>query len=138
MVRNEPETIKKMIVALREGWRAYLDDPAAANAVMAKLNREMDARTFAESAAIQAPLIETAETQATALGDMTSARWQDLAKQLVDLDVIKTAGAAEEAFISINRLPGGAAAAPAAGSAAAPAGSASAPAGSASAPAAPR
>lgn len=104
MVRNDPETIKKMIIALREGWRAYLDDPAAANAVMGKLNREMDAKTFAESAAIQKPLIETADTKATALGDMTAARWQSLAQQLVDLAVIKKAPAAEEAFISFDRL----------------------------------
>ena len=40
-----------MILALREGWRSYLDDPAATNAVMGKLNREMDAKTFADAAA---------------------------------------------------------------------------------------
>jgi NitT/TauT family transport system substrate-binding protein len=43
MVRNQPEKVRAMIAALREGWRSYLDNPAAANAVMAKLNHEMDA-----------------------------------------------------------------------------------------------
>jgi len=104
MVRNEPETVKKMIVALRAGWRTYLDDPAPTNAVMGQLNREMDAKTFADSAGIQKPLIETAETKQSALGEMTAARWDALAKQLVDLAVIKKAPPAQEAFVSLERL----------------------------------
>ncbi len=104
MVRNDPETVRKMIVALREGWRGYLDDPSAANGLMGKLNREMDAKTFADAARVQAPLVETAETKATALGDMTAARWQTLAQQLVELGVIKKAPPAEEAFVSFDRL----------------------------------
>jgi len=104
MVRNDPETIKKMIVALREGWATYLADPTATNATMGKLNRDMDAKTFVESANIQKALIETEETKKTALGEMTAERWNVLAKQLVDLGVIKKAPAAEECFISLERL----------------------------------
>ena len=100
MVRNDPDTIKKLQTALGEGWRAYLDDPTATNAVMGKLNREMDARTFVESATIQKPLIETDETKAAALGTMTAARWSALAQQLVDLAVIKTAPAPAATFVS--------------------------------------
>jgi NitT/TauT family transport system substrate-binding protein len=104
LVRKEPETVKKLIAALREGWRGYLDDPASANAVMGKLNREMDAATMAQVAKIQAPLIETAETKATALGEMTSARWQTLGQQLVDLKVLTKAPPADECFTSLARL----------------------------------
>ncbi len=107
MVRDDPETIRKMVLALREGWRAYLDDPAAANAVMGKLNHEMDAKTFVEVARVQAPLIETADTKRTALGEMTTARWQELAQQLVDLAVIKHAPPAEQCFVSLDRLAHG-------------------------------
>jgi NitT/TauT family transport system substrate-binding protein len=105
LVRNDPQTVRKMILALREGWRSYLDDPARANAVMAKLNREMDAKTFADAARVQAPLIET---KGTPLGDMTVARWQALGQQLVDLAVIKQAPRAEDCFIGLDRLGGGA------------------------------
>ncbi|CAN5828293.1 ABC transporter substrate-binding protein [soil metagenome] len=101
MVRKDPATVKKMILALRDGWRGYLDDPAAANAVMGKLNHEMDAATFVAAGKVQAPLIET---KGTALGDMTKERWQTLAQQLVDLGVIKAAPPAEEAFVSVDRL----------------------------------
>jgi NitT/TauT family transport system substrate-binding protein len=104
MIRKDPESVRKMILALREGWRAYLDNPAAANAVMGKLNREMDAATFAEVARIQAPLIETEETKKSALGEMTAARWQTLAQQLVDLAVIKAAPAPEKNFVTLEGL----------------------------------
>ncbi|MBX3155871.1 MAG: ABC transporter substrate-binding protein [Deltaproteobacteria bacterium] len=89
MVRNDPATIKKLVAAMREGWRAYLDDPGPMNAKMGELNREMDAKTFAESARLQHPLIETEETKKTSLGAMTKERWQTLGQQLVDLAVIK-------------------------------------------------
>lgn len=104
MVRKDPAAIENMILALREGWRAYLDDPAATNAVMGKLNREMDASTFAEAAKVQRDLIETAETRKTALGDMTATRWDALAKQLVDLGVIEKAPPAAECFLGLDRL----------------------------------
>lgn len=104
MVRKDPTTVKNMILALREGWRAYLDDPAATNAVMGKLNREMDAATFAEAAKVQRDLIETAETKKSALGTMTNERWEALAKQLVDLKVIEKVPPPAECFVSLERL----------------------------------
>ena len=105
MVRAEPETIRQVILALREGWRTYLDDPSATNAVMGKLNREMDASTFAESARVQQPLIEPAGTGKPAVGEMTAERWQTLAQQLVDLAVVERAAPAHEAFVTLDRLP---------------------------------
>jgi NitT/TauT family transport system substrate-binding protein len=103
-IRKDPETARKMILALREGWRAYLDDPSAANAVMGKLNREMDAATFAEVARVQSPLIETEETKKAALGEMTSARWQALSQQLVELGVTKAAAPPEKNFVTLEAL----------------------------------
>lgn len=101
MVRKEPETVRKMIAALRDGWRAYLDDPTATNAVMTTLNREMSASMMAEAARVQQPLIETD----AGLGAMSTERWQTLAQQLVELGVIPKAAPPEEAFVSVERLP---------------------------------
>ena len=72
-----------MALACRDGWRAYLDDPKPANSVMGKLNRDMDAASFAAAAEAQKPLIEAGE-----LGKMTKDRWQELTQQLRDLKVI--------------------------------------------------
>lgn len=84
---NEGE-VHRMIAAVHDGWTAYLDDPAAANAVMLQLNPTMDPATMAESAAVQKPLIDTGDTAKLGLGAMTIYRWQLLVEQLLELGVI--------------------------------------------------
>jgi NitT/TauT family transport system substrate-binding protein len=103
-VRTHPERVRGMIEACRAGWRAYLDDPAATNKLMSELNTDMDLDTFAQGAAAQKTLIETGETKTVGLGGMTSERWSTLAKQLVDLGVLKTAPPAEQCFVTPDRL----------------------------------
>ncbi len=87
-LKSNPEVCKKMVKAVSEGWRAYLDDPTATNAKMHGLNPTMDLETFASSAEAQVTLIENAETKAQGLGVMTTARWQELIGQLTELKVI--------------------------------------------------
>ncbi|WNG17233.1 ABC transporter substrate-binding protein [Cystobacter fuscus] len=86
--KEQPARVKDFVEAVREGWRAYLDDPAATNAVMGKLNTSMDAETFAEASRAQKPLIENEQTRAKGLGTMSRERWDTLARQLVDLGLI--------------------------------------------------
>jgi len=100
--REQPQRVKEMTAALREGWRAYLDDPTIANKAMGDLNKDMDADTFALAAEAQKPLIETAQTQTTGLGTMTRQRWQELLDQLQsvkDKD-LQTPPKAEECFVN--------------------------------------
>ena len=91
----------KMVAALRDGWRSYLDDPSKANAVMAKLNTGMDAETFAEAAAAQKALIETEETKAQGLGSMTAARWDELVKQMTELGLVKEPVEGKSCFVEV-------------------------------------
>jgi NitT/TauT family transport system substrate-binding protein len=92
-LRKNPDMARAMVAAVREGWRAYLDDPKPANQRMSQLNPTMDAETFAEVAEVQKPLIETSE-----LGKMTRERWETLIGQLKDLGDIPQALPAEECF----------------------------------------
>ncbi|WP_257450344.1 ABC transporter substrate-binding protein [Archangium lipolyticum] len=94
--KQQPERVKSFVAAVREGWRAYLEDPAPANAVMGKLNTTLDAETFAAAAQAQKPLIETEETKARGLGTMSRERWETLGQQLVDLGLIEKAPAVDE------------------------------------------
>jgi len=87
-VQTQPDQVKSIAAALREGWRAYLDDPKSTNQTMGKLNPDMDAATMLAAANAQKPLIETDETKKGELGMMTIERWQTLVEQLVDLNVI--------------------------------------------------
>ncbi len=92
-LRNDPARASAMVAAVREGWRAYLDDPKPTNQRMNQLNPSMAADVFAEVAEAQKPLIETAP-----LGGMTKERWETLIAQLKDLGDIQNAPAAQDCF----------------------------------------
>jgi NitT/TauT family transport system substrate-binding protein len=92
-LRKDPETAQKMVAAVREGWRAYLDSPAPANEKMHALNPTIELASYAETAAAQKPLVESAT-----LGAMTADRWSALATQLKDLGDIPQVPAADTYF----------------------------------------
>jgi NitT/TauT family transport system substrate-binding protein len=98
--RNDPQRVKAMADAFRQGWRSYLDDPGPANQVMHAQNPDMDQTTFAEAAAAQKPLIETDQTRASGLGSMTAQRWDALADQLADLGVIDKTIKGADCFVN--------------------------------------
>lgn len=105
MLRSSPQQCRAMAEAAREGWASYLRDPGPANELMRGLNRTMDERTFAESAAAQEPLIETEQTKQSGLGVMTIERWRTLVQQLADLKVIEKAPPAEQCFADFATTP---------------------------------
>jgi len=96
LLKSDPEHAKAMVAAVREGWRAYLDDPKPTNIRMHDLNPSMDAAAFAEVAEAQKPYIEAGQ-----LGSMTEERWRTLISQLAELGDIPQAMPAEECFRNI-------------------------------------
>jgi NitT/TauT family transport system substrate-binding protein len=98
MLRKNPERAKAVVAAVREGWRAYLDDPQSANQRMNQLNPTMDLAAFAEVAEVQKPLIETDATRRDGLGTMSRERWDGLITQLKDLGDIAQAIPPEDCF----------------------------------------
>jgi NitT/TauT family transport system substrate-binding protein len=97
-LKENPKTVKSLVEAVRAGWIEYLKNPAPTNHFMASLNKSMDADTFTQSAALQVPLIETAETRQKGLGAMSDARWGELVSQLKDLKIIKKEFLAAELY----------------------------------------
>ena len=102
-LKANPQGVKAMIDAAREGWQSYLSDATKANEHMRKLNPTMDAQTFADSAAAQKPLIETEETKKSGIGSMSLERWQTLIKQLVELKVIDPSTGAQANFFDASK-----------------------------------
>jgi NitT/TauT family transport system substrate-binding protein len=98
LLRRNPTKAKALVAAVREGWRAYLDDPKPANRQMNKLNPTMDAETFAEVAEVQKPFIDTDGTRRFGLGTMSRDRWETLIGQLKDLGDIPQTIPAEDCF----------------------------------------
>ncbi len=92
-LKKNPALVTNMVAAVREGWRAYLDNPAPTNEKMHGLNPSMDPASYAEIAEAQKPLIETGT-----LGKMTKERWETLAAQLKELGDIPSAPAAGDCF----------------------------------------
>ena len=90
-VKERADVVKAFVRASRAGWKSYLADPGPANAAMGKLNKAMDAETFAAAAAAQKPLIE----EGGKIGGMTKERWETLGKQLVELKIIEKANVPE-------------------------------------------
>ena len=90
---RDPKRAAAMVAAVREGWRAYLNDPASTNTKMHDLNPSMEAAAFTEVAEAQKPFIETPE-----LGSMTAERWTTLIGQLKDLGDIPQTMAAQDCF----------------------------------------
>ncbi|HXV78706.1 MAG TPA: ABC transporter substrate-binding protein [Candidatus Binatia bacterium] len=102
-LKSNPEIVESMIDAVREGWQAYLKDPAKANEYMGRLNPTMDAQTFKESAAAQKPLIESADTERLGLGAMTLDRWRTLVEQLLELKVVDKPVEAQACFTELSK-----------------------------------
>jgi NitT/TauT family transport system substrate-binding protein len=97
-LRKDPDRSKAMVMAVREGWRAYLDNPQPTSQRMNQLNPSMAPDVFAEVAETQKPLIETDETRRNGLGTMTENRWETLIAQLEKLGDIQRAPAAEDCY----------------------------------------
>ena len=98
-LQQHPDEVKRMVMAVREGWRDYLKDPAPTNRAMMKLNKAMDAATFMKSAKEQERLIQT--PKGTPLGSMTEKRWQTLVNQLLDIKVISSKVNPKSLFVNL-------------------------------------
>ncbi len=99
-VKEHPREIQAMMQALQAGWRSYLDNPAATNELMGKMNRSMDQQTIQQAAEVQKPLIETEQTKAEGLGSMTLQRWTALADQLLQMKILDQAVPPQDCFIN--------------------------------------
>lgn len=97
---KNPDIVKKLVQAVKQGLQSYLKSPEQTNLLMAKLNTSMDIASFNEASKRQMPFIETAETKKNGLGSMTLKRWEETKQQLVTLGLIGPNVDASKAFRS--------------------------------------
>jgi NitT/TauT family transport system substrate-binding protein len=103
LVTDKPEMVAAFVAATAEGWHAYLTDPRATNALLAKLNPSMDAPTLEAAAEAQKVLIETDWTKREGLGAMTADRWRTLAHQLAELKLIEAEPPTSDLYAPLSR-----------------------------------
>jgi len=99
MLAEHPETVKLMQKAVRAGWLEYLKDSNSTNKRIHAENSDMSLAALEYGATALTKLCQTEDD--APVGTMTSARWQQLIDQLVELEVIETNSVqAEECYLA--------------------------------------
>jgi NitT/TauT family transport system substrate-binding protein len=89
-VQQHPEIVAKFVRASLKGWKDYLNDPAAAHAMIAKLNPALNAEwmQFTWRELRDGHFVAGDDPSGAQLGQMDPKRWATMYEQLVDLKVI--------------------------------------------------
>jgi NitT/TauT family transport system substrate-binding protein len=88
LIAEEPAWVGRMVRACVRGWQRYLADPQPANERIAQRNREMSREILAYGAAEIRPLCLPAGMDPRHVGRMTADRWEHLASQLVEIQLL--------------------------------------------------
>jgi NitT/TauT family transport system substrate-binding protein len=84
-----PELVQKVVQASQAGWEKYLADHGPTDALLRKVNSQVDQPILDYGFRELSKLCRNADTEKLGVGAMTAARWNDLRAQLVALEVIK-------------------------------------------------
>ena len=92
-LREHPDKVAAFVRASLKGWRDYLNDPAIAHAVIAKLNPALNPQwmQFSWQALRDGRFVIGEDPSGAQLGQMTAERWTTMYQQLLDLKVIDKA-----------------------------------------------
>ena len=98
LVADDPELVAKMVRACTRGWRKYLDDPEETNRRINRLNPEMSLEILAFGAAELRQLCLPEALDPQSLGTMTAGRWEQLADQLHQIELLENRQVWKQAF----------------------------------------
>jgi NitT/TauT family transport system substrate-binding protein len=89
-LQGHTEAVGNFVAASIKGWREYLNNPAAANAAIIKLNPALNAQwmEFTWKALGDGHFVAGEDPGGAQLGKMDPTRWETMYKQLTDLKVI--------------------------------------------------
>ena len=91
LLQQHPDIVAQFVRASLKGWSDYLNDPASANAAIAKLNPALspDWMQFSWQALRDGQFVAGDSSSGTQLGRMNPERWSTMYQQLLDLKVIE-------------------------------------------------
>ena len=89
-LQQHPDVVAKFVRASIKGWKDYLNDPAAAHAMIAKLNPALNPQwmDFTWHALRDGHFVAGDDPSGAELGQMNAERWTTMYQQLIDLKVI--------------------------------------------------
>jgi NitT/TauT family transport system substrate-binding protein len=82
------EVVRKMVLASVRGWKSYLAQPNVTNVAIHNENPEMSLDILAYGAEAMKSLCTPEGAESQPFGHMTEKRWQALADQLIDAEVL--------------------------------------------------
>jgi NitT/TauT family transport system substrate-binding protein len=91
MVKDKPDVVQRFVRATMEGWKSYLQNPAAGNALIQKDNPKMDDATLAYGHKVmkQLKFFDAGDAAKMGAGIMTDARWQKTYDLMVSSELLK-------------------------------------------------
>ena len=99
-VREHPDTVARFVRASVRGWRDYMNDPAAANAMILKLNPALspDWMQYSYNALKKGNYVTGDDGAGALVGKFDPSRWQSMYTQLLALHVLKRTIEVNSAF----------------------------------------
>lgn len=91
MVATKPELVKRFVKATAEGWKSYLDDPAAGNALIKLDNKAMgdEQLAYALKKIKTLELVTGGDAAKFGIGVMTDERWKKTYETMVATGLLK-------------------------------------------------
>ncbi|MAM00131.1 ABC transporter substrate-binding protein [Hydrocarboniclastica marina] len=86
MIDQNPEVVQKMVEATAEGWRAYFEDPDAANKLIKQDNPEMqdDLLAYSYEKMQEEGILLSDSAEGGQFGNMTRERWKSFYSDMVE------------------------------------------------------
>jgi NitT/TauT family transport system substrate-binding protein len=90
-LREHPDIVAKFVRASVRGWRNYMNDPVAANAMILKLNPALspDWMQYSYNALKKGDYVTGGDGSGALVGQFDASRWQSMYAQLLALHVLK-------------------------------------------------
>jgi NitT/TauT family transport system substrate-binding protein len=90
-VKEKPEVVARFVRASMEGWKSYMADPAAANALIKQDNPNMkdDQLAYAMDKLKEFNFVGGGDAAKSGIGTMTEARWKKTADFMVGAGLLK-------------------------------------------------
>ncbi|SEO76832.1 ABC transporter substrate-binding protein [Paenibacillus sp. OV219] len=97
-LKEHPDEVQAFVDATIKGWDYYKDHSDEINPSILKENPDESLDRFAYSSKALQPLVYGGDAETKGVGTMTTERWEEMNKQLLDLGVIKKSQDVSKAF----------------------------------------
>lgn len=84
MVKQHPDLVRKVVAAVQQGWKQFLQDPSAGRSLVLSVNKDMQGPAFDYAWKV----LKNGNYFGTPLGSMTADRWNTLHTQLQQAGVL--------------------------------------------------